>query len=104
MGIRIFAVSAGAPDPAPPEPNPAKFTVRSCEAINGWTIATVHYPGCTTYKGLKLLVYACEPERVLGEKLLDPHFLQNKGVLSPVARFPPTAQGRALARALCRFQ
>jgi len=87
--------------PKPPEPNPADFTIQKLHQINGWTIALVQYPACTTYNGLKLMVFDVEPATIEGEKILDPHFLDDPTRLSPVARFEPTEQGLALAKILC---
>ena len=97
---RIFA---GAQDynPLPPEPNATDFTFRQVKSVNGWTIAIVHYPGCNTYDGLKCLVFACPPEKVKKQTVLDPHFLQRDDMLSPIARFAPTQQGIDLALQLC---
>lgn len=88
--------------PQAPEPNPKHFRVISAEEINGWTIAYVQYPACTTYNGMKLLVYACNKETLLKQKILDPHFIDNNnGFVYPVARFEPTKRGQKLAAITC---
>lgn len=93
--------AAYSPPPAP-EPDASHFEILDATEINGWTVALVRYPACTTYDGKKLLVYATSPDEVRAQTLLDPHFLGQPGVLSPVARFEPTARGLELARLVCR--
>jgi hypothetical protein len=93
-------VSDGA-SPQPPEPDPARWEILETKDRNGWCIVTVHYPGCTTYEGRKLLVYSCSSSVVRAQKLLDPHFLEQEGQLSPVARFEPTKLGLMLAEITC---
>lgn len=100
MGMKIL--SGGSPHPSPPEPDPKRFEILELQEVQGWTVALVRYPGCTTYRGLKLMVYAVAPDRVRGQFELDPHFLEGEDALSPVARFPPTEEGRRLAEWTCR--
>jgi hypothetical protein len=101
---KLFGASSGGgsytPPPAP-EPDASKFEILDTEEMFGWTIALVRYPACTTYDGKKLLVYESTAEEVRSQTLLDPHFLGQQGVLSPVARFEPTERGRELARIVC---
>jgi len=119
MGFRIFSPTKGlgsSPNmifgassnsggsytaPPAPEPDASRFEILETEGISGWTVALVRYPACTTYEGQKLLVYAASADEVRSQKLLDPHFLGQGGVLSPVARFEPTDRGRELARIVC---
>ena len=118
MGIKIFSegpkdysrpIGALSPDwtepasynPQPPEPDARKFTIREAKGVNGWTVAIVNYPGCTTYDGNKCLVFACPPGVVTRQELLDPHFLERGDMLSPIARFEPTPRGIELAIQLC---
>lgn len=89
------------PPPAP-EPDPKRFRIVDTEEINGWTLAVVHYPACTTYGGHKLLVYPTTANLVKAQKILDPHFLEADELLTPVARFEPTDEGIELARLVCR--
>lgn len=104
---KLFGSSSGAMTggnyaaPRPPEPDASKFEILETEEISGWTIALVRYPACTTYEGKKLLVYETSAKEVRSQALLDPHFLGQPGVLSPVARFEPTDRGRELARIVC---
>jgi hypothetical protein len=117
VGIRLLSSSGSkppsgkpgcspGPDPLPPEPNPARWTILETTDINGWCVVSVHYPGCTTYEGNKLLVYACTSDVVRSHKILDPHFLDDLRPerIYPIARFEPTAQGRRLAELLCQIR
>ena len=99
---RMVMRSAGNSAPQPPEPNPKQFKILNLHEINGWTVAIIHYPGCTTHKGKKCLVFACDAKTVRNQAILDPHFLERNDRLSPVARFEPTKRGIALAKKLCQ--
>lgn len=85
--------------PAPPEPRPHLFTIRGLVVVGSFTLAMVHYPGCTTFGGLKLLVLNITPEKTKQLKVLDPHFFADGPV---VARFPPTYGGLFYALAGAR--
>jgi hypothetical protein len=69
----------------------------------GWSVvAIVRYPNCTNHGGLKVLVYRNTCAKVLRHaKCLDPHFLETG--LSPFARFEPTEDGIAAAKATAQF-
>lgn len=99
MGLDIMR-SSGATTGAP-VPDAKHFRILDLVEVSGWTVAVVHYPGCTTYEGCKLLVYDVPPERVREQTILDPHFLQREDRLSPVARLAPTEEGLRMARWLC---
>ena len=101
MGAPGSISSDGNYAPQPPEPDARNFKILDLKEVYGWTVALVHYPGCTTYEGKKCLVFACPPSKVALQKLLDPHFLEQEDCLSPVARFEPTEYGVALAMQLC---
>jgi len=100
-GEPTLAYDYSAPPPAP-EPDPKRFRVVDTEEINGWTVAVIHYPACTTHGGHKLLVYPTTANLVKAQKILDPHFLEVDELLTPVARFEPTDEGIELARLVCR--
>ena len=57
----------------------------------------VRYLDATTFKGEKLLVYRAIASEFWTRTKIDPHFLGVDG--DPVARFPPTPQGREGAEA-----
>ena len=82
-------------DDIAPNPNKYQFQILSEERINSGLIVLVLCKGCTTYEGKKILVYLGVAS-LQGETELDPHFLEQG--LTPIARFPATEEGMALAR------
>lgn len=90
MGMSLFSEGST----AAPNPDPKKFTILRLTEFPGdnvITIAEVHYPGCTTYGGNKILVLLASEEEVRARAELDPHFFDGNGLL---ARFPFTRDGR----------
>jgi hypothetical protein len=84
--------------PQPPNPNPYNFRLVRREDHNGHSILLVHFPGCTTYNGYKVILTRTQWD---GGDTMDPHFI---GGEHPVlARFEPTKQGWALAKT-CAYQ
>lgn len=81
----------------PSPPNPYVFQVERQVSMAGWTILMVRYPDATNYEGRKILVYHHPIQVVLEQKKLDPHFCDEQGCISPVARFEPTEQGWMMA-------
>jgi hypothetical protein len=103
MGIPLFSSERGEPGPRERvvlgEPNPRRFTVTGATLTREHTIAFVHFPGCTTFEGRKLLVYRSDVfDRVVRAGVMDPHFLE-KGDC-PLARFAPTPEGFEAAAAM----
>jgi hypothetical protein len=98
MGISLFKFSETGrgtnQPPLPPNPDPANHTVLHAEQLEGKTILLVHYEGCTTFSGQKLLLL--RHPWVGGP--LDPHLLGDDHIV--MARFEPNDQGWILAR-LC---
>jgi hypothetical protein len=78
---------------APGDPDPARCRILAAEGMAGHDILLVHYEGCTTFGGKKLLLL--RRERKPGE-LLDPHLLGTDHIV--MARFEPTREGMILAR------
>lgn len=75
-----------------PNPDPKVFRVVMYWTIGRYTVAKIHYPGCTTFEGYKVLVYPTVVfDRLRQQKVLDPHF--SSGPDSPLARFPATNDG-----------
>ncbi len=95
MGMPLF--SRG--NTAPPNPNPALFTiVREFEIrYPRLTVVMVNYPGCTTYGGNKISVYSDTVVNVRLAARLDPHFNDDSAEISPIARFPGDEYGWKLA-------
>lgn len=76
-----------------PNPKPDNYTLLRSKAVNGYLIIELKYHDCTNYEGRKIMVYKCSLDDLLKQKLIDPHFSNNKNYFSPVARFEPTEQG-----------
>jgi len=92
--------------PKPPMPNPAEFKIMASfecsDDKDTWIAVKVNYPGCTNYEGNKILVFqGLSLETIKSVTMLDPHFSDKKGYLSPVARFKPTEHGWQLAMEFC---
>ena len=85
--------SAG--DPTPPNPNPSICRIVSREVIGDYEIMQVHYPQCTTFGGMKIIV--AKYPNGFADNCCDPHFFEY-GMI--VARFPPTKEGWCMARVL----
>jgi hypothetical protein len=70
---------------------------------NGYKIIKVKYPDCNNYEGVKILLFdkTATVEKLWGQKIIDPHFSDNKNYISPIARFEPTERGIFMAKKLC---
>jgi hypothetical protein len=78
----------------PPNPNPFRYRVKKRKVVNGNLILLVHYPDCTTFSGMKLLLLR-GANYTKGN--LDPHILGNNHPV--IARFEPNEVGWGLAEA-----
>lgn len=80
---------------APPNPDPHRYKVLDSYQCAKALAIKIHYPGCTAYEGVKVLVYRNATVRRLRAQVLgiDPHFSSSTKALSPFARFEPTARG-----------
>ena len=103
MGLNFLGSSSST---EAPNPNPTKYSIVNGEDYGEYCVAEIHYTGCTTFEGRKLLLLRCPSLNLLKKnprlwsypKPLDPHLL---GGTHPVmARFEPTEEGWKLAR-LC---
>jgi hypothetical protein len=77
-------------------PNPNKFKVLKVESFeNGTEVIKAKYEGCTTFEGVKIMVF---PKAIglIHSSGLDPHFSEDDNV-SPIARFRPTKEGWKIA-------
>ncbi len=91
--------------PIYPNPNPARFSIKETIQIGKVLVAKVHYPDCTNYEGVKVLVFSnCKDEDLRKRKTLDPHFspfhyveTYNLHLNGPIARFEPSDKGWELA-------
>lgn len=87
-----------------PNPNPANYQIICHKQIGRFLIVEIEYPDCTNYEGKKVLLYEnVSFNDLLSQKLIDPHFSENKNYHSPVARFEPTIKGWNMAESLCEL-
>ena len=78
-----------------PNPDPFKFKILKQEKLPRGMILEVEYEGCTTFKGVKLMLLRCHIDLKYFAKL-DPHLLGDGHIVC--ARFEPTEQGWNMAR------
>jgi hypothetical protein len=86
---------------AGPNPDPFNCDIVSAETHAGCEIMLVRYPGCTTFEGNKLLLFApgVALDEIHAQGAIDPHFTNDSPFHHPIARFEPTERGLAMARA-----
>lgn len=88
------------PDTVPDgNPNPQRFEILRVAKQNNFLVVEVRYPDCTNYEGRKILLFK---DNMTEEKLrrlssLDPHFMNDPKLASPIARFEPTSNGWEMA-------
>ena len=102
MGLN--RLSSGTSDiwksPVSPNPDPFLFKLLKYEMINGYLIILVHYRGCTTFEGKKILVlHELDVSELLQLYKLDPHFIDSGHL---IARFIPTKWGWEMAVKFCQ--
>lgn len=84
---------------AAPQPDPYNFKIIDERSIGPYVFAEIDYPDATNFEGRKLLVCRREGfDTLRGLSSLDPHFLEDSGVVI-VARFRPDQEGRLMMRA-----
>lgn len=83
---------------SPPNPNPTKFEILFTKQHGDYLLAFIRFEGCTTFNGIKLLVYETSARELWSRKQIDPHFLD--GPEDPIARFPANGAGRIAADAM----
>lgn len=89
--------------PPPPNPDPSNWVLMKHKEIGRFLIVQIRYPACTTYEGVKILVYEdVSISELLAQKKIDPHFSENETYKSPIARFVPLAKGWEMAQKLCK--
>ena len=84
-----------------PNPDPKNFKIIKFEEIEEYLIVKINYPDCKNYEGNKIMVYNCSMDDLLKQGSIDPHFVENKEFLSPIARFEPTERGWTHAMLFC---
>lgn len=81
------------PDPRNPDPYHFKIEKAQKSKNDKFILAQVHYPNCTNFKGMKLMIINMSSMQLLTAKKLDPHFFEEGSDANIVARFRPTAAG-----------
>lgn len=74
-------------------PNPNNCKILTHSTHGSYLVATIKYPDCANYEGLKVLLFKdITFEELSKQKGIDPHFSKNNK-FSPIARFEPTERG-----------
>lgn len=77
-----------------PNPDPKNYSIMCYEQWRDNLVVRIIYHDCTNYEGEKILVFkGTNIQELKRQKLIDPHFSENKDYLSPIARFEPTRRG-----------
>lgn len=109
MGLHLFGSSSSYDStptcnctckstPKLPNPDPRNYKVKKSLKVGKFLVVMVHYPDCTNYEGLKIMLYKdVSVEELIDQKTLDHHFAENKKFHSPIARFEPTREGWLMA-------
>jgi len=87
-----------------PNPDPKNYRILKSEQINNYLLVVIIYPDCTNYEGRKILLFKDTTlQELFNQKLIDPHFSNNKQYKSPIARFEPTEYGWELGKQFVNF-
>lgn len=87
-----------------PNPKADNYKILRHIHINNYLVIEMLYLDCINYEGRKILVYEnCTIKDLTMQKLIDPHFSENKKYYSPFARFEPTEKGWNMAINLCKI-
>lgn len=76
-----------------PNPNPSNYKIIRSKQVGKYLVIKIKYSDCTNYEGNKILIFRSTLEKLKKQKLIDPHFSENKNFISPIARFEPTFSG-----------
>lgn len=88
-----------------PNPDPSRYSLLRMHISFNWIVLQLQYLNCTNYEGKKILVFKDVTfENILDQKLIDPHFSDDKSFISPFARFEPTEEGWNAAIDFIRLQ
>ena len=102
VSVTVKCACDAAP-PAPPNPNPRSYEVLEAHRVGRALVVRVRYHGCTTFEGVKVLLYTdVSLEELLAPQHIDPHFSEDRRLPSPVARFEPSQSGWELALAVAK--
>jgi hypothetical protein len=100
MGLGGMIVSSSSYDnesESLPNPDPSNFSILRSKEVGDCLVIEIKYHDCTNYEGKKIMVYKCTLDELMNQKLVDPHFSENKEFKSPFARFEPTKDGWSIA-------
>ena len=77
-----------------PNPNPYRFDIIKIQEFDRHTVAWIRYPDCSTFEGIKVLVFAGNcASKIQSSDRIDPHFTKDRPTL--IARFRPDQAGMA---------
>lgn len=83
------------------DPQPHRFTIKSCMNYGNITVARINYPDCQNFSGDKILVYQGDVvDKINKADVLDPHFLETE--LSPILRISPSKEGQDFLNKIVR--
>lgn len=74
-------------------PRPDNYKILDYIEIQEYLVIKIQYLDCINYEGIKILLFKCKLNDLKKQKLIDPHFSNNKKFISPIARFEPTIDG-----------
>lgn len=107
MGLSPFSSSYTEPNYKynPGNPDPSRWKIKRSVCIGHNVLVEVNYPDCTNYEGNKIILYRnCTVDLIKSQQKLDPHFVREKYLVKPFARFEPTEEGwNAGFEMLCHF-
>lgn len=100
MGFKLFSDSSSCTSRftkdtlTAPNPNPFNYYIRSIEQVKGNVVAQIVYPDCTTYEGMKIILFKnADVGKLKNLSAIDPHFLEDCEEYKVFARFEPTQEG-----------
>lgn len=83
-------------------PDPNNYKIIDHYQIQNYLVIKLNYPDATSFEGNKVLVFKdCTLAKLKKQKVIDPHFSNNKKYHSPIARFEPTKEGWTNAMLFC---
>lgn len=83
---------------SPGNPDPTNYKVVQAKEVGKHLVLKIKYPDCTNYEGEKILVFKdLQLIDLINQKVIDPHFFEDKKLKSPIARFVPTDEGWKMA-------
>lgn len=86
------------------QPSPHHYKILNHAEINGHLILELQYEHAVNFEGRKILVFdqGVTAIDLLGQKWIDPQFIDSKEAFYPIARFEPTERGWQWAKNFCR--